>query len=365
MTWIIRKKCIFCDTELNKTYFETDKLAYVGHYAVDTSLNKKNMYEVPYNICVCEECKTPQLKYLADINEVYKINHADGTGNIMRTLHEKNVSMILKHKSNINNIIEVGSSKGILADLILNELDTKYYIVEPYFFGDKTNKIIISDFYENVDDNKIDANTIIISHVFEHFYNPIEILIKIRDNQNIENLFLVFPDLEYYVNNSVLHLLNTEHTFYIDNNFIVDLFYNYGFEIVDKVNHENHSVLFYFKKIKGESSPRKLLNKNYNLETFFSDINETVKNYNYIAANKGNKKVFLWPASIHTLFLLIFGLEEKNIDGFLDNSENKIGKKMYGTDLLVYDYKKMVNNDDYIILKNGGVFNKELNFKNL
>ena len=31
-----------------------------------------------------------------------------------------------------------------------------------------------------VDDENIDANTLIISHVFEHFYNPIEILKKIH-----------------------------------------------------------------------------------------------------------------------------------------------------------------------------------------
>ena len=73
---------------------------------------------------------------------------------------------------------------------------------------------IINDFFENVDYKKYnDSNTIIISHVFEHFYNPIEILGKLQNNLNIENILLVWPDLEYYKDNNTRHILNTEHTF--------------------------------------------------------------------------------------------------------------------------------------------------------
>ena len=90
--------------------------------------------------------------------------------------------MILKYKNKITNIIEIGSSKGVLAEYILENLKLKYYIIEPSFFGNRENKIIIDDYYENVDDNNIDANTMIISHVFEHFYEPKKILEKIYLN---------------------------------------------------------------------------------------------------------------------------------------------------------------------------------------
>jgi hypothetical protein len=106
-----------------------------------------------------------------------------------------NILVCNKCKNKINNIIEIGSSKRVLADIILDKLNLSYYVVKPSFFGNRTNKIIIDDFYENVDDKNINANTIIISHVFEHFYNPINILKKIANNENIKNFFLTFLEL--------------------------------------------------------------------------------------------------------------------------------------------------------------------------
>lgn len=64
----------------------------------------------------------------------------------MINLHKLNKDLILKYSNNINNIIEIGSSKGVLADNILKDLKLDYYIIEPSFFGDRSNKIIIYDF---------------------------------------------------------------------------------------------------------------------------------------------------------------------------------------------------------------------------
>ena len=163
---------------------------------------------------------------------MYKMNHADNIGSIMKNLHITVINLIKKYSETIKNIVEVGSSKGTLSDLVLDEkIVDKYYIIEPTYFGTKReNKIIINDYFENINFNKYkDTNTLIISHVFEHFYKPNEILKVIHNNNNIENFFLVWPDLEYYKDNNNYHVLNTEHTFYVDNNFIVDLLNNYNF----------------------------------------------------------------------------------------------------------------------------------------
>jgi hypothetical protein len=137
------------------------------------------------------------LKYLGNLNEIYSINHADSTGKIMLNLHIK-VKEIIKslENININNIVEVGSAKGILSDLILDEnIVSKYYIIEPNYFGSKRqNKIIINDYLENVNFNNYkDCNTLLISHVFEHFYNPMEILTVLEKN----NYIRVFEKIEF------------------------------------------------------------------------------------------------------------------------------------------------------------------------
>lgn len=362
MSYIIRKKCIFCENDLKNDFFINDYENYVGHYQVE--LNENNFKKIPFNICICENCKTPQTKYLGDLNEIYKINHADNTGSIMQDLHKLNLEFILKYKDNISNILEIGSSKGTLADIILENIKTDYYIIEPSFFGDNTNKNIINDFYENVDDTKIKANTLIISHVFEHFYEPKKILEKITKNKNIENFFLVFPDLEYYINNDVLHLLNIEHTYYLDNDFLVKLLSVYGFDLVEKKNHKNHSVLFYFKRNRivdcFDNIKINFVNKNYNIDLYFNNILSKINKFNKIIDNNPNKDIYIWPSSIHSIYLCIFGLKYQKLKGFLDNSLIKIDKKIYGIDLPILSFTETLKNKENIILINGGIFNQEI-----
>jgi hypothetical protein len=363
MNYTIRETCIFCDSALKKIYFEELKFnCHVAHYQCDDDYT--DFQKIPFNVHICDFCNTAQNKYLGKLNEIYKHNHADSTGITMQTVHKLNKNMILKNANDIKNIIEIGSSRGVLADIILDTIKMDYYVIEPCYFGNTDNKIIINDFYENVDDTKLNANTIIISHVFEHFYEPKKILEKIKNNKNIEHFFLVFPDLEYYVNNEILHVLNTEHTYYIDNDFLIKYINLFNFKIIEKVNHNGHSVLFHFKREKETIDTKNFnfKNTNYSLETFYNKIFNKIAFFNKIIEEEPNKNIFMWPASIHTLYLFIFGLNHNKIKGFVDNSSLKIGKKMYGTNKYVYSFEEYVKNKDKksILFVNGGVFNSEI-----
>ena len=45
----------------------------------------------------------------------------------------------------------------------------------------------------------------------------------------------------------------------------------------------------------------------------------------------------------------------------VDNSPNKIGKKMYGLDCEIFSFKEIVENDtNSVFLINGGTFNSEI-----
>lgn len=353
----IREKCIFCDTDLSEVFFKNDLQNYVGHYAIE--INETDCISIPFNVCICKKCNTPQNKYLADPKEVYKINHADSTGSIMMGLHNENLDLITKYRSEITNIIEIGSSLGVLGDLILSKHNLEYNIIEPTYFGNRNNKNIYEDFYENVDDSEIDANTVVISHVFEHFYKPKMILEKISENKKIDNIFLVFPDLEYYVNNNILHVLNTEHTYYVDNDFLIKFFGLYNFEMIEQRKYKNHSILFYFKrKSLAEEKYFDFRNENFDLNLYFDKINKTVLYFNDIITSKNN--TYIWPSSIHSLYLMIFGLKYESLNGFLDNSPLKIGKSMYGTFKKVESFNEKIKDKDLVLLINGGVFNQEV-----
>ena len=128
-----RDKCIFCQYKLEDTYFKINYNNYIAHYQVDINSNINEHINIPFNILICSNCKTIQNKYLGDLSEIYKTNHADSTGITMTELHKLNKDLILKYSNNINNIIEIGSSKGILADNILENIKLDYYIIEPSF----------------------------------------------------------------------------------------------------------------------------------------------------------------------------------------------------------------------------------------
>lgn len=359
--YTIRKKCVMCNNILNDEYFKKNYNIPIACYSKD--IYDKNDIIIPYNIFICSNCKTVQTKYLGNLNDIYKINHADSTGDIMKYLHLKILDLIkfYKDKININNIVEIGSSKGILSDLILdNKLVDKYYIIEPCYFGNyRDNKIIIPDFFENVEFNKYNnSNTLIISHVFEHFYYPTDILNIIENNINIENFILVWPDLEYYKDNKVYHVLNTEHTFYVDNDFIINIFNNFSFKLIKKEYYKNHSVIFIFKR-NNNLKKNKIINLNYDINDYYNNlINLKYKINNFINNNK-DKYICIWPCSVHTQFLLVF-IPNLKIHFLLDNSINKINKYIYGYNLKCLNFEKIKDNDKYAIILNGGPFNDEV-----
>ncbi len=364
MNYTIRNNCLICNNKLKNTYFPSDKRIPIATYCIDPLLNINEVL-IPYNIYKCDKCLTTQTKYLGNLNEIYKYNHADGTGIIMKNLHNKVADLIKKYRSKINNIIEIGSSKGILSDIILSKLkNIKYYIIDPNYIGSLNNyKIIFNDFYENIDDNKLNANTLIISHVFEHFYDPIKILQKINDNKNIKNFFLVWPDLDYYTENNILHVLNTEHTFYISNHNLLELIKSFSFILIEEYDYLGHSKIFYFEKI--EDNHKYISNyidyiDNNNIYLYFTNINNTINKVNSII-NNTNKNVYIWPCSIHTIFLIVFGLNINKITNFLDNSPLKINKKLYGYNKICLSFEEYIKkNEDSIIIINGGIFNIEI-----
>jgi len=356
----VRKKCIFCDLKLSDTYFKHDYEIPVACYSTDNPCYNK----IPYNILTCPQCKTIQTKYLGDLNEIYKVNHADSTGTLMKGLHNKVKDIIISYKNsniNINNIVEIGAAKGVLSDLILDDnIVSKYYIIEPNYFGKKReNKHIINDYFENVkfEDYK-DCNTLLISHVFEHFYNPKEILSVIQKNKYIENFILVWPDLEYYKDNKVYHVLNTEHTFYVDNNFIKDLLNNSGFSLINKEGYKGHSVIFTFKR-EQNLQLKELKNTNYNIDNYYNGIINLLPSINKFIETNNNKKIAIWPCSVHTQFLLMF-LKNLKIINIIDNSPNKINKYIYGYNIKCLNFKKYVNDNNFAVILNGGVFNNEI-----
>ena len=70
------------------------------------------------------------------------------------------------------------------------------------------------------------------------------------------------------------------------------------------------------------------------------------------------RSAFLFGAHIFSQYLLSFGLDQSKIHGILDNSTLKIGKRLYGTNLTVFNPKVIANEDVGVILKVGSYRNE-------
>jgi hypothetical protein len=355
-----RTKCIFCN-------FSNFELLLEEKYKAPLSLiltdDVNNGLFMPYNIMCCNNCNTCQTKYIADLNIVYNGTHIDNYGIIKKQKFEYLFNFI-KENNDITGIIEIGACHASLASKLINYLNIPYTIIEPNNINYSENITYIKDYIENVDINQINANTLIMSDVFEHFYNPIEIISKLKESK-IKYIYINHPDFDFAIKNELLVCLNTEHTFQVEHQYLFSLFENYGFTLKSLKNIENCSVLFKFEK-----NESKISNKLFNLNTKINVINYTqkiniiVNKMNNILNTKPDVKFYIWPSSIHSIILFMFGLNYHLLSGILDNSPNKVGKYLYGYNLLCYSFEEIIKNDDKntcIFIGGAGNYINEIN----
>ena len=80
-----------------------------------------------------------------------------------------------------------------------------------------------------------------------------------------------------------------------------------------------------------------------------------------------NNLFYIWPCSVHSITLITMGLNYKRLSGILDNSPNKVGKYLYGYNLLCYSFDELVkteNNNISIIMGGAGKYLDELDIVN-
>jgi hypothetical protein len=359
---MLRNKCIFCESLKFSIFFENDYSIPVASYNVDE--NDKNIKRIPFNILCCDNCNTFQTKYLGDLNDIYKNNHCDGCGTIRTEMHDRFAEIIINNLPNLFSVAEIGAGNGILSECILNKKKIEYTIIDPYYFGLKENRNIINDYIEQINLTNINTNTIIMSHVFEHFYEPLTIIKKIEKSYNIDYICLCFPDLETYIKNNTYNVLTPEHTYYIENNFLKQIFLKYGFDIIIEESFKEHSVFLIFKRtVKNFNLTIKNINSINDIKNYYNSIFKKInKLNNLLLLTNENMNIYIFPCSIHTLYLFAFGLNTNIIKSILDNSINKINKYLYGYNLICESFNDIIQKDEKsIIILNGGCFNKELN----
>lgn len=306
-----------------------------------------------------------QLNNLIPLDVLYQSQHAYGFGETWEK-HYKHFSDFILNASP-QNVLEIGAGQGKIAQICSNsDLIQKWTIVEPNPTFQPTDKIfVIKGFFDSQFNFEEDFDTYTFSHVLEHAYNPREFLECIYDKMsNNDNLIFSYPNLESWLKNKFTNSLNFEHTIFLTDNHLNTLLLDIGFKIIDKKNYEDHSHFYHVKKdikplnkltFENLSNKHRVLLQDfikYHEDEVFI-LNEKIKKFD-------SKKVFLFGAHIFSQYLKVFGLETKCINSILDNSKQKQGLRLYGTDLYVNSPDILNEIENPIVILRAGPYNEEI-----
>lgn len=345
---MIRNKCVICEnTKFNNVF---DIIGTIDTFSTDTF--SQNEIET-LNFIGCLRCGCIQLQNLFDIEKIYAQPMQCFTGPILNNHHDLFCNFIIKNKSiDTFNFFEIGGSYGKLANLIINfyknintTIEYKILEIDSSNYHSTKNIKYVSGTCETYDFKNI--NTLIMSHVFEHLYDP-RLFLKNICVSNVKEIFISIPDMESLTKLKDINNLNIFHTFYVDTNFITYLFREYKYELKKIDNYINNSIFYYF--VKNENIIHNKLISNIDL------IDNQTKFYYELKYKINNITIelpfFICPSGLYGRFVYYYLNEniKKNVLGFLDGDIMKINKRLCGTKCITYKKEEINNYETPIIL---------------
>jgi hypothetical protein len=356
--FIERQVCLFCKKSEFNVLLEKDFSIPIGCYSVNEK-EYKSIF-IPYNVLYCKLCKTVQTKYEGNVSLIYNESFAGLFGSTRNVMNVEFSKFILENET-ISSILEIGAGNGDLANLLLENKAYTYTIIDPSYWGHTENRTVIKSFLEDVEIKSLNADTVVMSHVFEHIYDPMSLIHKISALSDVNYIYINHPNLESFIKNATYHVLNPEHIFYVENSFIEQIFLFCGFKKKRVYDYVNFAVFFEFERVNETISvfPENI-NTLVDTQNYFSKVQANITRINTII-DQSTIPVYIWPSSAHTNFVISMGLHSDKIINVLDNSPHKIGKYLYGYNLYCKSFKEITEqNEDKIIILAGGCFTGEV-----
>jgi 2-polyprenyl-3-methyl-5-hydroxy-6-metoxy-1,4-benzoquinol methylase len=287
--------------------------------------------------CSCDRCGCVQLGTLIEPSILYKHPHNPAIGKTWESHNRLFADYVISTES--KNILDVGGANMKIANMISESPTVDSYTVCDLSVGSYDVKQhpkikTIKDYVENISDSqKYDA--VVLSHTLEHFYEPIPIIKHLVDLLNKDGSIIVsVPNIEAQLQDGFLNALNFEHTYYISHEYINLIATICGLEVVDQKDFSKYNSFYIMKKKCGKFNFPKDVSKSKKVyENHIKTLLKDVANINF---QTKNKQVYCFGAHIFTQMLIAHGLNINCIKGILDNDSDKIGRFLYGTNLMVY-----------------------------
>jgi hypothetical protein len=309
-----------------------------------------------------------QLKHLMNPKIIYSSFHSEAVGLLWKKHNEEFSKFVIKYCD--SKVLEIGGGANVIANLCAKNKKIKNWYnfelakinMNKIEYSKKVkyiNKSVTSDYAKKIIKNE---TTLVSSHVLEHLYSPIETLKTVIENTNTKKIIFSIPNLHAYLNNKYVNVINFEHTYLLTEEILKKILSEVNFKIKFKKNFKKHSIFVYAVKSE-EQIKYNLPNLNKYPKIYKKNIifyQKKITEFNKIFLKKNKKVNFIFGAHIFSQYLLKMGLKENNFSYVLDNSKNKLKKRLYGTNLTVehpYFIKKI---DKPIVLVNVGQYQLEV-----
>lgn len=342
--YLYRDKCVLC--------FDVKLVPFIElkNFPIKCILEKnEQLYKWNMKLGSCEICGSVQQMNLLDPDILYRgYSYNNQHSIIWKDHHEMLSKFIINNITKDKPIIEIGSSFVSLVDKLIN--DFKDYTIFDYSLDTIKNKLPYLKYIEgNCETYMFPSKSVLVmSHVFEHLYNPKQFLENCETN-NVEDIIISIPNM----NNNNLITITREHTYTYNSADIEYLFNTYGYYLKKmNIQGDNFSIFYHFNRL--PSSP---------LENRFLNPNKYLSTYTYF-----NKKYTVPQKSVITTAgfwgqVLYNNITNKNdIIAVIDNDPIKQGKIFNGTELTINKslYLNNFGNDTTAIIIKGFFWSDEV-----
>lgn len=350
-------KDILLNTE-NMEHLFTIKNVPVYCGPTDSNANDDILSDMPFYIS--KDSGIIQIPEVVDIKQIYQKNHNDAIGKTWDS-HNKEFSEFIT-KFNTNNFLEVGSGTGKIFKIINeSKKNIRWTMMEPNPLiseKDYTNLKIIKDFFDKKYVN-VNYDCIVHSHFLEHLYTPMCFIKECKELAKGSLHIFSIPNMRKWLSKKNPTTLFFEHPNYLEEDYVIWMYENSGFKLIEKKYYKDHSIFFCFERV-DESACKKIENKykenKQNIMEYFDYYSNIVSEKNKICSKE---KFICGPAHILTTTMFSFGLNVENLDFFVDGSKLKQNKRMYGFKKYIFDYNTLIESKNPVLI-NGGEYESEI-----
>ena len=317
---------------------------------------------------ICEACGCIQLISLIELEELYATPH-NSVAEHWNRHNELFSDYVVRHGA--TKILEIGGGNLSIASIVAkNEKTVKYKIYDTNFdkavSASDTLEFEESFFIpEKTNESDESFNAVVLSHTFEHLYNPVDYLKEFqRVLSNRGKLILSVPNTIEGLKRKFTNMLNFEHTYSLDKENVNFMMEKTGFKLIDLTVYSDYNFFVVYEKTDGASDVRPLRNRYVRNKRIFDEyVDYHKKNILYLnkeIEKNENSDVYLFGSGPFSQFLIYMGLDVKRITGVLDENVSQHSYKLYGTDLPIHDPKAIKELKNPRVIVQAGAYTEEI-----